>query len=348
MKTSIKSALLASVVSVGANASDLLDNQDCHLETAHDKIATQVVNCTKQDIETILEDSKKFDYFHKNYELFINQNNLENVRIIIHPQKEKTESQNFSKEEFFNELKLQSISQETFKSLERLYNKTEQNISLGELVSAWESIIRLEQNNYKTKVEKLADIYLILAAVKPENTIFSLEAEGTKFSLPILENISTVNALLHKKIPQSEVQGYEEMYAKWFEEYRQNSLVEIEEKLNNPKFLAKSIKRRGEKAWIVEGDTEKVIYEKLTRLMLERYEKWYSHTMDKLYLYTQWDPIRWINQFQERAPKTVLQWKNLDGGFEVACNWLMSEKKLEKNIKVTNEISKLVKWINKK
>jgi hypothetical protein len=31
---------------------------------------------------------------------------------------------------------------------------------------------------------------------------------------PTLENISTVNALLNKKIPQSEVQGYEEMYAK--------------------------------------------------------------------------------------------------------------------------------------
>jgi hypothetical protein len=121
------------------------------------------------------------------------------------------------------------------------------------------------------------------------------------------------------------------MYAKWFEEYRQNSLVEIEEKLNNPKFLAKSIKRRGEKAWIVEGDTEKVIYEKLTRLMLERYEKWYSHTMDKLYLYTQWDPIRWINQFQERAPKTVLQWKNLDGGFEVAYQGVIIDMDLEAN-----------------
>jgi hypothetical protein len=83
------------------------------------------------------------------------------------------------------------------------------------------------------------------------------------------------------------------MYAKWFEEYRQKSLVEIEEKLSNPKFLAKSIKRRGEKAWIVEGDTEEVIYEKLTNYMLARYEKWYNHTMDKLYSYTEWDSIRW-------------------------------------------------------
>ena len=331
MKTSIKSAFLAGIISVGANASEWLENQDCNSVQENTKNTSQIVNCTKENIELVLLKSEEFETFQNDYELFINQNNLQNTQIIIESNNNKNETQKISKDEFFDELKLQNISQEMTESLERIYNKAEQNISASVLVSAWKSIIRLEQNNYKTKLEKLADIYLILTAVKPENTIFSLEFEWTKLSLPILENISTVNALLHKKIPQSEVQGYEEMYAKWFEEYREKSLAEVEEKLSNPKFLAKSIKRRGEKAWIIDGDTEEIMYEKIANYMLARYEKWYDHTMSKLYSYTEWDPIRWINQFQERAPETILQWDNLDWGFEVAYQGLVIEQEYKKS-----------------
>ena len=67
--------------------------------------------------------------------------------------------------------------------------------------------------------------------------------------------------------------------------------------------------------------------------MLARYEKWYDHTMSRLYSYTEWDPIRWINQFQERAPETILQWDNLDWGFEVAYQGLVIEQEYKKSLK---------------
>ncbi len=333
MKTSIKSAFLAGIISVGANASEWLENQDCNSVQENTKNTSQIVNCTKENIDLVLLKSEEFETFQNDYELFINQNNLQNTQIIIESNNNKKETQKISKDEFFDELKLQNISQEMTESLERIYNKTEQNISASVLMSAWKSIIRLEQNNYKTKLEKLADIYLILTAVKPENTIFSLEFEWTKFSLPILENISTVNTLLHKKIPQSEVQGYEEMYAKWLEEYRTTVLGEIEEKLNDPKYVAKSVKRRGEKAWILDGDTEETIYEKLTNYMLARYEKSYSKNMNYLYSYTEWDVVGWLNQLQERVPETILEWGKLDWGFEVAYQGLVIEQEYKKSLK---------------
>lgn len=211
---------------------------------------------------------------------------------------------------------------------------------------------REQENSEFMTLYRLSSVYSVLAAVAPEKVegAYKLllpedkfgKGVGYPFVEPTLANISTVNALLNKKIPQSEVQDYNDMYAKWFEEYKATVLGEIEEKLNDPKYVAKSVKRRGEKAWIVDGDTEEIIYEKLTNYMLKRYEQAYSKNMNYLYSYTEWDVVGWINQLQERAPKTILQWKNLDGGYEVAYDWLVSEQKLEKNIQITNEISKLV------
>ncbi len=234
--------------------------------------------------------------------------------------------------------------------LSRLWDTVKPKVAWS-WMAAMLGLDREQEDSEFMTLYRLSSVYSVLAAVSPEKVEWAYKlllpedkfgkGVGYPFVEPTLENISTVNALLNKKIPQSEVQGYEEMYAKWFEEYREKSLAEVEEKLSNPKFLAKSIKRRGEKAWIIDGDTEEIMYEKIANYMLARYEKWYDHTMSKLYSYTEWDPIRWINQFQERAPETILQWDNLDWGFEVAYQGVIIDLKKKASNEMTEALSSL-------
>ena len=222
--------------------------------------------------------------------------------------------------------------------LSRLWNTVKPKVAWS-WMAAMLGLDREQEDSEFMTLYRLSSVYSVLAAVSPEKVEWAYKlllpedkfgkGVGYPFVEPTLENISTVNALLNKKIPQSEVQGYEEMYAKWFEEYRATALGEIEEKLNDPKYVAKSVKRRAEKAWIVDGDTEETIYEKLTNYMLKRYEQAYSKNMNYLYSYTEWDVVGWLNQLQERAPETILEWGNLDGGYEVAYQGIVAQIKNE-------------------
>lgn len=178
------------------------------------------------------------------------------------------------------------------------------------------------------KVYRWASVYAIHRALKPQNIensyILMLPEDqfGADRWYPIvshdIENISLVNAYLNNKIPQEQVDGYQELWKKGLIAFNEWYKQELEEKFKDPKRYERVVN------WKFGWDEEKAM-----SYFLERGEKSYTKTMDMIYEYTENETFTWVNALQRRAPKYIKTWwEDVSWGFEITRNWVLIDEQI--------------------